>query len=67
MTAMIMMPTFTSGNAEVCGAAGHDEDCDSATVASPCLDTEGDKDHDGYVDMKCYSTDAGGHRHYAHD
>ncbi len=45
-------PNRYPGNAEVCDAAGHDEDCDVCTVARS-TPQDGDKDADGFIDAKC--------------
>lgn len=45
-------PKRYPGNQEVCDAAGHDEDCDPCTVSNP-LTRDGDKDGDGFIDVKC--------------
>lgn len=45
-------PNRFPGNAEVCDAAGHDEDCNPCTVSSASTG-DGDKDGDGFVDVKC--------------
>ncbi len=42
------------GNAEVCDADGHDEDCDPETFGFR------DTDRDGYVSAECCNTDSGG-------
>jgi len=44
------------GNAEVCDATGHDEDCNPCTVSSA---TDGDGDADTYVSIGCYNVYAG--------
>jgi hypothetical protein len=42
------------GNVEVCDLAGHDEDCDSATLGGRDIDS------DGYVDAACCNPDGAG-------
>lgn len=42
-------PTRFPGNAEVCDADGHDEDCDYSTGGTR------DQDRDGYVDAACFN------------
>lgn len=43
-------PDRYPGNAEICDASGHDEDCDPLTLAG---ETDGDLDHDGFVASTC--------------
>lgn len=43
-------PTRYPGLEEVCDAAGHDEDCDSSTLAGSA---DGDRDGDGFVSITC--------------
>jgi len=47
-------PNRFPGNAEVCDAAGHDEDCDYTTGG--ILDT----DHDGFSSFACFNVDTNG-------
>jgi hypothetical protein len=45
-------PDRYPGHVEVCDAAGHDEDCNPCTVSGESQ-RDGDKDADGYVDVRC--------------
>jgi hypothetical protein len=47
-------PSRYPGNAEVCDAAGHDEDCDITTYGFR------DSDGDGFGDFRCFNTGPGG-------
>lgn len=45
------------GNPEICDATGHDEDCNSETLAG---EADGDRDGDGYIASTCCNGDACG-------
>jgi alpha-tubulin suppressor-like RCC1 family protein len=52
-------PTAFTGNLEVCDYKGHDEDCRSDTVGSTQAEGDplGDRDDDGYIDVRCINVD----------